>query len=389
MSLRAIEQLNQIVKRSQTVLQYMHDTSNAPEDKKHLKLFSTKQTADLVGREPVTIQRVENELLGTIPRDQNNRRIGYNLEQILSLKSHFGTLPGRVSGIDNETMISALINFKGGVSKTTTCINYAHYLALQGYKVLLVDMDSQATLTSMMGVIPDFTFQADDTVLRYLNGDAQDLNYAIRKSHWQNIDYIPACLGLYGAELGAATLLAQMDTLNEKLDFFRSLQYGLETVSDEYDIILIDAPPSLGIISMLVLLAANNLIVPCPARMYDFASTVQFFKMVSEHIASLDKDKSYNFIRVLVSQYDKREPSQEDFLSIMRTNFNDVLINTPFFNSTEITKCSEVFETPYEQSKANKRIIENMNAVFSQIELEYMKQWPSKKRQLEASGYVA
>ena len=80
--------------------------------------------------------------------------MGYTLEQIQAFRRHFGELPWRDPATD-QPIVVACQNFKGGVGKSTTCVNLAHYLALKGYRVLVVDTDSQATTTSMFGYVPD------------------------------------------------------------------------------------------------------------------------------------------------------------------------------------------------------------------------------------------
>ena len=94
--------------------------------------------------------------------------MGYSLQQIQAFRKHFGTLPWRNAETDPPIMI-ACQNFKGGVGKSTTCVNFAHYLALKGYRVLVIDTDSQATTTSMFGYMPDAEITQEHTLLPYLD----------------------------------------------------------------------------------------------------------------------------------------------------------------------------------------------------------------------------
>jgi chromosome partitioning protein len=109
-------------------------------------------------------------------------------------------------------LVVACQNFKGGVGKSTTCVNFAHYLALKGYRVLVLDTDSQATTTSMFGYVPDAEITQEDTILPYLASDQRDLTYAIRRSYFPNIDLIPACLALYEAEIAMVMRVAGQPT---------------------------------------------------------------------------------------------------------------------------------------------------------------------------------
>ena len=158
--------------------------------------------------------------------------------------------------------------------------------------MLVVDTDSQATTTSMFGYVPDAEIDQDGTILPYLSGYQKTLEYAVRRTYWPNIDLIPACLALYEAEIAIVVHLAAQESAERRVQFFSELKFGLQTVADRYDVILVDSPPALGMISINVLLAADALLVPSAARMFDFSSTVQFFRMVHNYIGQLDPGSS-------------------------------------------------------------------------------------------------
>src|SRR6202046_3823441 len=223
----------------------MHERGNDPHQHKQLnRLFSPSEAADMVGRDRTTLARAETELgMESLQRNPaNNRRMGYTLEQVQAFRKHFGTLPQRA---DSDPAITiACQNFKGGVGKSTTCVNFAHYLALKGYRVLVVDTDSQATTTSMFGYMPDAEITQNETMLPYLDGTQNSLAYAVRKTYWPNIDLIPACLALYEAEMAIAANLAAQDGRGKRLAVFFELEYGLTTVSQHYDVVLLDSPPA-------------------------------------------------------------------------------------------------------------------------------------------------
>ena len=188
----------------------------------------------MVGHDRTTLARAEAEI-GLPPparNPENNRRVGYTLEQIQAFRKHFGKLPWRDPATD-QPIIVACQNFKGGVGKSTTCVNLAHYLALKGYRVLVVDTDSQATTTSMFGYVPDAEIDEDATILPYLSGYQKTLDYAVRTTYWPNIDLIPACLALYEAELAIVMHLATQTDVEKRVQFFLELKYGLQTVADE------------------------------------------------------------------------------------------------------------------------------------------------------------
>ena len=387
-AIRAIDKLADILANSENFLQRMHELGQEPSAQKELKrLFSPSEAAEMVGRDRTTLARAESEI-GVEPpvrNPENNRRVGYTLEQVQAFRRHFGTLPWRDPASD-QPIVVACQNFKGGVGKSTTCVNLAHYLALKGYRVLVVDTDSQATTTSMFGYVPDAEIDEDATILPYLSGYQKTLDYAVRKSYWPNIDLIPACLALYEAELAIVMHLAAQTDVDKRVQFFLELKYGLQTVADNYDVILLDSPPALGMISINVLMAADALLVPSAARMFDFSSTVQFFRMVHNYIGKIDPTKQYRWISVLTTLFDQRYESQKQFYEVMTTCFGDSVFKRVFFHSAEVINSAAQFVGPYEQPKPNRKVLEMMDNVFGEIEVALLKEWPSKRALLSERG---
>jgi chromosome partitioning protein len=384
----AIDKLEQILASSENFLQRMHELGAQPNVRKTLaRVFSPSEAADMVGRDRTTLIRAEPEIgIPAPPRNpENNRRVGYTLEQVQAFRKHFGTLPWRDSATD-EPLVIACQNFKGGVGKSTTCVNLAHYLALKGYRVLVVDTDSQATTTAMFGYLPDAEIEEADTMLPYLNGDEKDLAYAIRRTYFPNIDLIPACLALYDAEISIVMRVSQQATREQKMAFFSEFRFGIQSVASNYDVILVDSPPALGMISINVLLAADALLVPSAARMFDFSSTVQFFRMIHTYIAQLDPQKSYRWISVLTTLFDRRYESQKQFFEVMRACFGESVFQRVFFHSSAVINAAAQFSTPYEQAKPDRAVLAMMDGVFGELEFAILREWPSKAGQLSQRG---
>ena len=387
-AIRAIDKLADILANSENFLQRMHELGQEPAAQKELRrLFSPSEAAEMVGRDRTTLARAESEIGVELParNPDNNRRVGYTLEQVQAFRRHFGTLPWRDPASDAPIVVASQ-NFKGGVGKSTTCVNLAHYLALRGYRVLVVDTDSQATTTSMFGYVPDAEIDEDATILPYLSGYQTTLDYAVRRTYWPNIDLVPACLALYEAELAIVMHLAAQQDVDKRVQFFMELKYGLQTVADRYDVILLDSPPALGMISINVLMAADALLVPSAARMFDFSSTVQFFRMVHNYIGKIDATKQYRWISVLTTLFDQRYESQKQFFEVMRTCFGDSVFQRVFFHSAEVINSAAQFVGPYEQPKPNRKVLEMMDSVFGEIEVALLREWPSKRALLTERG---
>ena len=387
-AMRAVDKLEDILASSENFLQKMHELGVEPHERKQLqRLFSPSEAAEMVGRDRTTLARAEGELgLSDLPRHtESNRRLGYTLSHIQAFRAHFGTLPWRNPETDLP-IVMACQNFKGGVAKTTTCVNLAQYFALKGYRVLVIDGDSQATCTSVFGYMPDAEISPEDTILAFLSGDQKTLAYAVRKTYFPGIDLIPACLALYEAEISMVMHVAGQPTTEQRAAFFSELKYGIQTIADDYDIILIDSPPALGMISINVLMAADVLLVPSAARMFDFSSTVQFFRMIHNYIGRLDPNKTYRWISVLTTLFDRRYESQKQFFEVMRACFGDSVFPKVFLHSSAIINAAAQFNTPYEQEKPDRHVLQMMDAVFGDVESAVLREWPSKEAFLNQRG---
>jgi chromosome partitioning protein len=120
--------------------------------------------------------------------------------------------------------------------------------------------------------------------------------------------------------------------------------------------------------------------------MFDFSSTVQFFRMVHNYIGQLDPSKTYRWISVLTTLFDRRYESQKQFFEVMRACFGDSVLQRVFFHSSAVINSAAQFITPYEQVKPDRSVLEMMDSVFSEIELGLLREWPSKAAELSQRG---
>lgn len=136
----------------------------------------------------------------------------------------------------------AVQNFKGGVGKSTVTTHLAHYFAVQGYRVLVVDCDSQATTTTLFGFNPQFNVSRDETLYPYLSIDPTQagLLYAVKHTPWPNVDLIPSTLDLFDVEYELAA--AGADGQSVLAARFRKLKQGLTDLARNYDVVILDPP---------------------------------------------------------------------------------------------------------------------------------------------------
>ena len=292
----------------------------------------------------------------------------FTLAEVQRLRAHFGAagsrskeyLPYRPAGLPAKMV--AVANFKGGVGKTSTAAHLAMSAALDGYRVLVIDLDSQGSMTSVFGgrvpdewrtVFPllarhyarhlrgenqrradrgDAPIPLDETLEAALAVTAREL---IQTTHWPNIDLIGAQLNLYWAEFQVPVWRMQgrgwklWDALSEVL--------AEDGVLDDYDLVFIDTPPALGYLTINGLAAADILLVPLGASFLEFDSTGRFFDMLHTTFASIEEGENlaaralgreqiafqWDAIRAVITRYD--DGQQAELAALMQAYLGPVL----------------------------------------------------------------
>ncbi|MBK1646215.1 chromosome partitioning protein [Thiocapsa imhoffii] len=386
-----LDALRFLRQRAEDVLSALREDVFAPEGEKTLRrTWSISEASELVGRSPQSIRLAEKD--GKLPspeRLENGRRCGYSLEDMNRMRALFGTEPRRSSA--DEAVILSFSNFKGGVGKSSFACHSAQYFAIHGYRVLIVDLDSQASTTTVFGFNPDLQIGRDETIAPYLLGEQHSLHYGVRKTYWPGIDLIPSALHFYSAEY---ELAAQV---SGNVELLETLRAGLAGVADDYDIIILDPPPALGLISISALVAANALVIPVPPANIDFASTAHFLSMVIDTLETLRRhgvDPSYQFVRVALSKLDERKSTQGAISEMMRKVFGSYLLTTPIKDSAEIDNASARFETVYEQPvpltsrEVHRRCVTYLDGLNREIEILVRRTWPSHHDALREAGLM-
>jgi len=206
--------------------------------------------------------------------------------------------------------VFVFVNQKGGVGKTTSAINIGAYIAVTGKKVLLVDFDSQGNMSSGVGVSKE-----KPTVYELMAGTATP-EQAIKHSGVKNLDIISASIDLSGA---AIELVDQ-----ENREYF--LRKALEPVRNIYDYILIDCPPSLGILTLNGLAAADEVLVPMQCEYFALEGITLLLQTVKKVQKSINKDLVIGGI--FFTMYDSRTRLAQDVVMQVKSYFKDVVFNT-------------------------------------------------------------
>ncbi|SIS95612.1 plasmid partitioning protein RepA [Paracoccus saliphilus] len=351
-----------------------------PDARRELRKFTSGEVADLLGVKDAYLRKLDLEGRGPSPETRAGGRRYYTPADIQELrkllekgaKSTGTYLPGR-RGEDHLQVIT-VINFKGGSGKTTTAAHLAQKLALDGYRVLGIDLDPQASLSALHGFQPEFDLLDGGTLydaIRY--EDPVPLRNVIQRTYFTNLDLIPGNLDLM--EFEHETPRAIIERAGNI--FFTRIGDKLGEVEDDYDVVVIDCPPQLGFLTMSALSAATAILVTVHPQMLDVMSMCQFLLMTSNLLGVVSEaggDMTYDWMRYVITRYEPGDGPQNQMVSFMRSMFGEHVLNHPVLKSTAISDAGITKQTLYEIEKSQftratyERAMESLNAVNGEIE---------------------
>jgi chromosome partitioning protein len=205
--------------------------------------------------------------------------------------------------------VIALANQKGGVAKTTTTLNLGVAFSEQGFRVLLVDLDPQGNLTMSQGLNPDTIQQSMFDVLVH----RLPMEQVIER---REVDIAVSSIDLAGADMA----------LSSQIGRERALEKALSHIKDRYDFVLIDTPPSLGLLTINAFVASTGVIVPVQTEYLSLRGLVQLentLTMVRENL-----NPKVEIIGIVPTMYDKRITHSREADEILRENFGDLVYST-------------------------------------------------------------
>ena len=210
------------------------------------------------------------------------------------------------------TKVLAVTNQKGGVGKTTTTINLGAALARLGVKVLLIDIDPQGNATSGLGLSRNEVKSCIYNVLI----EEMPVKEVTIETKWNNLYIVPATIQLAGAEIELVPLTAREDKLKK----------AIADVKNEYDFIIIDCPPSLGLLTLNAMNAADGVIIPIQCEYYALEGLGQLMNTITLVRKRMNKDLQIE--GVVLTMYDSRTNLSEQVAEEVRSYFQQYVYKT-------------------------------------------------------------
>jgi chromosome partitioning protein len=365
-------------------LQTIREQMYPPEARKSLRRFMTHEVSKLTSIPEATLRTLSNEGKGPTPHRLDNKYRVYTLDQVNELRrllagqkasDSLRYLPHRREG--EHLQIIAIVNFKGGSAKTTTAAHLAHFLALNGYRILAIDLDPQASLSAMFGTQPEVDIGENETIYAALRHGPRrrPMPEIVRKTYFPGIDLVPGNIEVMEYEHETPHVLATKMTRTDGL-FFEQLRMAVAEVEDDYDLVVLDTPPSLGFLTLGAIYAATGLIVTVHPAMLDVMSMCQFLLMMEGLIGAIRNEGGtlqQDFLHYLITRHDPHDQAQAQVVSLLRHLFADDVLTPTAIESTAIESAGLAKRTLYELESGNigrdtlRRAKESIDAVNESI----------------------
>ena len=395
------EDLARLQAQSLKMQGWIRQQTFSPENEKTLRRFSSWELGELILKVNQSTLRGKLAADPSLPQglvEEDGRQRWFTLDEINEIRRRLrinrqSLLPARPAG--KRALRAAIANFKGGAGKSTVALHFAHAAALDGYRVLTVDFDPQATLSHSMGlsdVAEEFTvwgIMARDLTreTERMNSSARgaqsgtalpqrklpasitemglaDLRLAdfIKPTSWPTIDIVPSCANAAFVEFASA----QYRHLNPEWSFFAAVSRFLDQLpADSYDLIIFDCPPAIGYQSMNAVFAADLLYIPSGPGYWEYDSTTSFIGQLSEALEDLSRfsgivpagtftlPKAFLDVRFLLTRF---EPNN-DLHRAMQDAFGKVFGDRMAEHPIELTRAveqsgrflSSIYEIDYRQ----------------------------------------
>ncbi|WP_068118879.1 AAA family ATPase [Tropicimonas marinistellae] len=365
----------------------------SPELEKTLRRFSSWEVSELILKVNQSTFRGRLAADPSLPAGEvegDGRQRWYTLDEINEMRRRVkinrrSLLPARPAG--KRAFRAAIANFKGGAGKSTVALHFAHAAALDGYRVLVVDFDPQATLSHSMGlsdVAEDYTvwgIMARDLVRetdrmneasvaaesgaalprRHIPSSIRDMGLGdlrlpdfIKSTAWSSIDIVPSCANAAFVEFASA----QYRHLNPDWSFFAAVSRFLDGLApDAYDLVIFDCPPAIGYQSMNAVFAADMLYIPSGPGYWEYDSTTSFIGQLAEALedlsmgfpaGNLSLPKVFQEVRFLMTRYEPGNDLHRAMFDAFRKVFEGHVASHPIEMTRAVEQSGRFLSSVYE-----------------------------------------
>ncbi len=391
------EDLQSLQAKSLKMQGWIRRQTFSPESEKILRRFSSWEVSELILQVNQSTFRGRLAAYPSLPAgevEEDGRQRWYTLDEINTLRRRMKInrkplMPPRPPG--KRAFRAAVANFKGGAGKSTVALHLAHAAALDGYRVLCIDFDPQATLSHSMGltdVTEDHTvwgIMARDLIheterlnrvaagaasgttlprrrlpdsITGMGLDALRVPDFIRPTSWSTIDMVPSCANAAFVEFASA----QYRHLNPEWTFFAAVGRYLDALPDDaYDLIIFDCPPAIGYQSMNAVFAADMLYIPSGPGYWEYDSTTSFIGQLAEALEDLDHGfsghvpegtgqlpKAFLDVRFLLTRFEPGNDLHRAMFEAFRSVFGERVAEHPIEMTRAVEQSGRFLSSVYE-----------------------------------------
>ena len=380
-----MRRISEISETATSMVEQVREKLFAPEARKVSPPFSAAQVAALclVDKPHVNYRLTKGDLPnGRLTPNGGKRE--FSLAEVRRWTRAYRAEKMRPPG--QRAMCVAVANFKGGVTKTTSAMVLAQGLSMRGHRVLAIDSDPQGSLTTLFGVLPETEVTPEMTVSPLYLGQTGDITSAIRSTYWDGVDLVAAAPFLFSAEFA----LPARQMRDPGARFWDVLSNGLEPVRGLYDVIIIDTPPSLSYVTINALWAADGIIVPVPPSGLDFASSAQFWALLSDLGVNLDSQepgsagKAFDFLHILLSRVDQADAAAPAVRQWIQATYGEFVLPVEIPKTSVTTNKAAEFATVYDvhrydgSVKTYKRAVDAYDRFVDLMEESLVEAWRSR-----------
>jgi len=260
------------------------------------------------------------------------------------------------------SIIFSVTNQKGGVGKTTSVMNIGAYLAVKGNKVLLVDIDPQSNLTSGMGIKNDGKIITSYELIL----GKESIENAIIPGRIEGLNIVPSSIDLAGAEIELVNIISRETVLKKMLD----------EISKNYDYVLIDCPPSLGLLTINGLVASNKVLIPVQSEYFALEGLGQLLNTINLVKENLNSDLDIG--GVILTMFDSRTNLSKDVSNEIKSHFTDKIFNSVIPRSVRLSEAPSYGLSIYEYAPQSAGAF-----AYESLTMEIMKRFDSSWSKLK------